>query len=176
MSDVKTRRSKRDVPIPLSLKNILLLHQATQRSEQAQALNAWQNTDAVFATQAGDYTHPDNLNRALENLCNWSGPGKVLDKHFIGVPVKVRAKLQAIIKAGDALPNLTPHDLRHTAATLMLKRKTPVEVVSRILGHARVSITMDVYRHVLESEKEQHMPDLFDAPLPVRDIPLPSLN
>lgn len=63
---------------------------------------------------------------------------------------------------------MTPHHLRHTAATLMLKRKTPVEVVSRILGHAKVSITMDIYRHVLESETKAVMVDLFDTPLPVR--------
>jgi integrase len=71
---------------------------------------------------------------------------------------------------------MTPHDLRHTAATFMLKRKTPVEVVSRILGHARVSITMVIYRHVLDSEKEQSMPDLFDAPLPVRKPETAVLN
>ncbi len=42
--------------------------------------------------------------------------------------------------------------------------------------NARVSITMDVYRHVLESEKVQHMPDLFDTPLPERDVPTAPLN
>jgi hypothetical protein len=44
-----------------------------------------------------------------------------------------------------------------------------VEVVSRILRHARVSITLDIYRHVLDAEKEQSMPDLFDKPLPKRE-------
>ena len=43
----------------------------------------------------------------------------------------------------------------------MLRRKMPVEVVSKILGHADVSITLNVYRHVLESEKEAEMVDLF---------------
>jgi integrase len=71
---------------------------------------------------------------------------------------------------------MTPHDLRHTAATLMLKCKTPVEVVSRILGHARVSITMDVYRQVLDAEKEQTMPDLFDVPLPERQVQAKAVN
>jgi integrase len=51
-----------------------------------------------------------------------------------------------------------------------------VEVVSRILGHAKVSITLDVYRHVLDSEKEQMMPDLFDAPLPVRQVQPRAIN
>lgn len=41
-------------------------------------------------------------------------------------------------------------------------------VVSKILGHAKVSITPDIYRHVLESEKRESMVDLFLAPIPVR--------
>jgi integrase len=58
----------------------------------------------------------------------------------------------------------------------MLRRKVAVEVVSRILGHARVSITLDVYHHVLDSEKEQVMVDLFDTPLPVREVQAVTLN
>jgi site-specific recombinase XerD len=44
-------------------------------------------------------------------------------------------------------------------------------VVSRILGHLRISVTLDVYRHVLESELREHVTDLFDQPLPVRVPP-----
>jgi integrase len=66
--------------------------------------------------------------------------------------------------------------LRQTAATLMLRRKVPAEVVSQILGHSRVSITMDFYRHVLDAEKEQVMVDLFDAPLLQRTVQAVTLN
>jgi integrase len=58
----------------------------------------------------------------------------------------------------------------------MLRRGVPVEVVSRILGHARVSITLDIYRHVLDSEKQSVMVDLFDTPLPVRQLQPVILN
>jgi integrase len=51
---------------------------------------------------------------------------------------------------------------------LMLRRGMPVEVVSKVLGHSKVSITLDVYRHVLESERRQHVVDLFETPLPTR--------
>lgn len=44
------------------------------------------------------------------------------------------------------------HQCRHTAATTMLRRKTPIHVVSRILGHARVSITLDIYAHFVPSD------------------------
>ena len=41
------------------------------------------------------------------------------------------------------------HDLRHTAATLMVKAGVNPKVVSERLGHATVSLTLDTYSHVL---------------------------
>lgn len=164
----KTIHSKRDIPIPETLKKILLTHQAKQLEEKQKAMNAWHDTGAIFATETGNYTHPDRLQKALENVVEWSDKNIFTKKRCKAVPVEARPKLELIVRSGEKLPDLKPHDLRHTAATLMLRRKTPVEVVSRILGHAKVSITLDVYRHVLDSEKEQTMPDLFDTPLPVR--------
>jgi integrase len=176
MGDLKTRHSKRDIPLPLSLKNLLLLHQEKQKLERKNAEGAWNETRAIFATTTGEFTHPDNLNRAVTRLCAWSNADVLTNDMLLVIPVKARARLKVVIQAGERLPDLKPHDLRHTAATLMLRRKVPVEVVSRILGHARVSITLDIYRHVLESEKHTTMPDLFDTPLPVRELPQVTLN
>ena len=39
--------------------------------------------------------------------------------------------------------------LRHTCATLLLKDVVPVHVVSERLGHSKVSMTMELYAHVL---------------------------
>jgi integrase len=176
LGELKTRHSKRDIPMPLSLKNILLVHQEKQKLERERAETYWTDTGAVFATEYGYHTDPSNLNRALTNLCEWSDESTLTAKKLLAIPVEKRARLELIITAGERLPDMTPHDLRHTAATLMLKRKTPVEVVSRILGHAKVSITMDVYRHVLDSEKHTAMPDLFDMPLPERQAQAKALN
>jgi integrase len=41
------------------------------------------------------------------------------------------------------------HGLRHTCATLLLQAGTPVHVVSERLGHSKVSMTLEVYAHVL---------------------------
>ena len=41
------------------------------------------------------------------------------------------------------------HDLRHSTATLLLSRSVPVKVVSEMLGHADVGITLSIYAHVL---------------------------
>jgi integrase len=47
------------------------------------------------------------------------------------------------------LPPIHFHDLRHTAATLMLVQGVHPKVVSEMLGHASISITLDLYSHVL---------------------------
>ena len=88
-----------------------------------------------------------------------------------------RPKLEAAICNGKPLPEISPHDLQHTAGTQMLRRGMPVEVVSKILGPARVSITLDVYRHVLKSEKKKAvMVDLYPDPVPVRTVQAVAVN
>jgi integrase len=47
-----------------------------------------------------------------------------------------------------SLPMIRFHDLRHTAASLMLNHGIPPIVVSKILGHSKPSITMDIYGHL----------------------------
>jgi integrase len=86
-----------------------------------------------------------------------------------------RPRLETIIRNAKP-PEISPHDLRHTAGTQMLRQRMPVEVVSKILGQARVSITLDVYRHVLESEKKAVLVDLYPDPVPVRIVQAVAVN
>jgi integrase len=46
------------------------------------------------------------------------------------------------------LPPIRFHDLRHTAATLLLLANVPAKVVSELLGHSNVGITLNRYSHV----------------------------
>jgi len=63
--------------------------------------------------------------------------------------------------------NFTPHSLRHFYATFALRGGAKLEVVSRILGHASVAITADLYRHVLTEE----LHDSSRQFAPLRDVP-----
>jgi len=47
------------------------------------------------------------------------------------------------------------HDLRHTAATLLLRRGVNPKIVSEMLGHSSVSITLDIYSHVTPDMQQQ---------------------
>ncbi len=52
------------------------------------------------------------------------------------------------------LPHVRFHDLRHSAASLMLVEGVGLKVVSEILGHSSISITGDLYSHVIEEQKK----------------------
>ena len=51
------------------------------------------------------------------------------------------------------LPKIRFHDLRHTAATLMLADGVPLVTVSKILGHSSPAITATIYAHALDESK-----------------------
>ena len=53
------------------------------------------------------------------------------------------------VLAENSLPNIRFHDLRHTNATLMLRNAIPAKIVSAMLGHSTVSITLDTYSHMM---------------------------
>lgn len=75
----------------------------------------------------------------------------------VGTPIGARNLQRHFkIRLGRAgLPDRRFHDLRHTCATLLLKQGVHVKFVQELLGHSDVSLTLNVYSHVL--------PDMGDA-------------
>jgi integrase len=74
----------------------------------------------------------------------------------IGTPVDRRnmyREFKSIIKKAG-LPDIRFHDLRHTAATLMLQQGVHPKIVQERLGHSDISLTLNIYSHVLPSMQE----------------------
>ena len=67
---------------------------------------------------------------------------------------------RAAARAG--LPGLTPHELRHTAASLAVSAGANVKAVQRLLGHASASMTLDVYSGLFDDDLEA-VADLLDV-------------
>ena len=59
---------------------------------------------------------------------------------------------QLLISAG--LPHIRFHDLRHSAATFLFSMKVHPKVVQEILGHSQISMTLDIYSHMLPSMQD----------------------
>jgi integrase len=66
--------------------------------------------------------------------------------------------------ARAGLPRMRFHDLRHTAATLLLGRGINPKIVSEMLGHSRIAITLHLYSHVTP-HMQQQAADAMDAAL-----------
>jgi integrase len=118
----KTPRSRRRIPLPASVVRALSEHRRRQAEGRLKVGAAYQNLDLVFATSEG---------QPLIRL-------NVIQKHF--KPILKRAKLPETLRL---------YDLRHTCATLLLAANENPKVVSERLGHASITLTMDVYSHVL---------------------------
>jgi integrase len=86
---------------------------------------------------------------------------------YIALTTLRRAFNSVLKQAG--LPHMRFHDLRHSAATILLSRGTHPKVVQEILGHSQIAMTLDVYSHVLPSMQEdvtKRWDDDFGAPAP----------
>lgn len=98
--------------------------------------------------------------------------GRLLEFVFCdtqGGPVRksnlVRRSFLPLLKRAG-LPRIRFHDLRHTAATLLLLQGVHPKVVQERLGHSQISITLDTYSHVLPSmgrEAAAKLDALFEA-------------
>jgi integrase len=60
--------------------------------------------------------------------------------------------VEACQAADKSSPAITPHDLRHTAASLAISAGANVKAVQRMLGHAKASMTLDVYADLFDDD------------------------
>lgn len=117
--EAKTARSRHQVLIgPLAVAT-LRAHRSRQAAARLQAADTWEDHDLVFTTATG----------------------RPVDAH------DVRPTFYHLL-AATGLPRVRFHDLRHSAATLLLGEGIHPKIVSEMLGHSTVAITLDTYSHV----------------------------
>lgn len=98
---------------------------------------------------------PDFLMPLLAAQCEGKAPNDPLftgrDGGRIRRPPTQRGWFQQAIKKA-AVPRLTPHDLRHTAASLAVQSGANVKAVQRMLGHASAAMTLDLYADLFDDD------------------------
>ena len=116
----KTKKGERPIDLDADLISLLRTHKARQAAEKLAAGTAYEDGGFLVADELGHPYHPDSVSGWFE---------------------------AAVERAG--LPRIRLHDTRHTAASLLLAAGEPVKVVSEMLGHANVSVTLSTYAHVM---------------------------
>ncbi len=122
----KTRAGRRT--IQLGEKTLETLQEQLERCKllKSAASDSWKENNLIFPSTVGTPLGGSNISKDF------------------------KAQLK---KAG--VKDIRFHDLRHTAASLMLNNGVPVIVVSKILGHSKTSTTLDIYGHLIPVMQEQ---------------------
>ena len=136
-SQPKTEKSRRTIALPQSA--VLLLKQLREVAEHTRARidpkSKVEDAELIFThTTDGVPLRPNTVSRAWETTAKKAG-------------VKI----------------IRFHDARHTHASLMLQQNVPLKVVSERLGHSSVSVTGDVYSHILPGMQESAAQRFDDA-------------
>ncbi|MFH8387664.1 tyrosine-type recombinase/integrase [Kitasatospora sp. NPDC018058] len=99
-------------------------------------------------------THHSPVHRDVQTLT----PGPFPDENAALVALRFLAKqeiLKATTYAGYHLPKIGLHDLRHTAASIMIAADIPLAIVSKTLHHSHLAITVDLYGHLLKDSADE---------------------
>lgn len=130
VAEPKTERSKRKVRLGKETLALLQEQRVELLRRRMKLGPAWEGprdteNSWIFPNEFGGLLYPANVQRAFSRIIRESG-----------------------------VPKIRIHDMRHTHATWLLLAREPVQVVSERLGHAKASITLDLYAHTLADSQE----------------------
>ena len=132
LRDLKNKRV-RDIPLPPFALDVLREHRTRQATDRLAARREW-----------------------IDGCCHdcggtgWDLLFTTNSKYSAGRPVHETTARGAFQRACEDAIGITPrfHDLRHTAATLLLAQHVPLGEVQQILGHSSIQVTKDIYGHL----------------------------
>ena len=131
ITDTKTPKSRRVIPIIDYLYNLLEKHRERQNREKELADELYEDQDLVFATEIGGLIDPANFNRTFSRMAKRAG-----------------------------IKPVNPHCLRHTFATRSLEVGMDLKTVQELMGHSSIKVTGDTYMHVMVDRKIEEMSKL----------------
>ena len=124
----KTEGGQRTIMLASVVMQAMKEQQVRQEAARLKAGEKWQEHGLVFCNTYGSYLNPDALLAQFHRLLEKVG-----------------------------LPRMRLHDLRHSAATILLGKGTHPKLVQELLGHSSIDITMDIYSHVIPTMQRDLM-------------------
>ena len=136
LGPVKTHAGQRALPLLDLARQALAAQVNRQIAYQADMGSAWHGSGLIFTTRTGRPVEPRNFARSFRRIC---------DDHDIRV--------------------ITVHHVRHTVASLLKDLHVPARDAQAILGHTRISTTLEIYTDTADEAKRDaltRLHDLFD--------------
>ena len=134
----KTEKSRRRLPLPAVTCEALKQHRRRQELEREFAGERWTESGLVFTTTIGTPLDASNATHQFQ---------KALARH--------------------GFPRMRLHDLRHACASYLVSNGVELRILMEILGHSQISLTANLYSHVLPLTSAialSKMDDLFRMP------------
>lgn len=153
----KTGSSARTIPLLPEMVRVLKQEQNRRKEEKREAGVMWRPLPGmeqlVFLQKDGMPVSGQLVRQQL---------GRLVDE--MNGSLSSAARRKSGNRAGrtetEPMPHLTPHILRHTFATRAIERGIPPKVVQELLGHSSITMTLDLYTHVLPQTKAEEMKKL----------------
>ncbi len=134
LGPVKTDESEGYVPLPSMVIDELRMEFLTQIIHMERLGPSFNDNDFVWIWEDGRPHDPDYLYHAFKKMIR---------------------RYNATVDDKKKLPEIRPHDMRHTHATLLLRSKIDTKIVSKKLRHKKASFTQDYYQHVHDDVQEE---------------------
>lgn len=156
LGPVKTDESEGYIPLSTLVVNQLRMEFLAKVIQMERFGPSYQDNGFVWAWEDGRPHDPDYFYHAFK---------KLISKH--NEVIEQNENLSPEEKKNQKLPDISPHNMRHTHATLLLRKKVDPKLVSKKLRHKRASFTQDYYQHVqndMQSVTATAMDEMFKNP------------
>lgn len=163
LKDTKTAAAVREIVLPDVCFDLLKLWREEQMRHAVQIGNLW--TGYMGKEYDLNFIFTQNNGQMMSIYTPATKFREIIDRYNESIQIeadKIEDPKKKDEKLALLLPVIRLHDLRHTSATLLLSNGVDIETVSHRLGHARASITLDVYGHAMKS-KDRSASDKLEA-------------
>jgi integrase len=134
VSEPKSGRSRRTLPLSPAMVSLLKAQRATQAEERLRAGELWTDSGLVFTDEFGAPVNPRAVLRAVQRSADRAG-----------------------------IADMTVHTLRHSAAVAWLEAGVHIKAVADLLGHSSIAITGDIYGHASDAATRSAVDGLSEA-------------
>jgi integrase len=140
VTNLKTRQARRTLTAPPVVVAMLRRHRHSQSIERL-AATRWDDASLVFCTGVGTPLGPPNVRRDLDRIAATAG-----------------------------LPPITPNELRHSAASVLVDAGVPLDRVAQVLGHSSVRMLEQTYQHAVRPSIDIAS-GVMDSVLSAKEVP-----